>query len=250
MIQTTYYTNDEVIKAIMSLYEIDQFDLDCTYSKGVFWKNITPPIWKTDLSPQHEDVMKSNSEKLPFLDGSIKSTMYDPPFVIAGGSYKGNKEGSSIIAKRFEGYKNFEELKSNYYNTLKELYRITDDGGYVVMKTQDTVSGGKNHFTHVAVMNMALEIGFHPRDMFILLAKHRLSSFNGTKWKKQYHARKFHSYFWVFQKVSCKVNYMYDYLDKTETNNKIDKLKNVSKEILASEETSRVFLKNAGLLLK
>ena len=33
MIQTTYYTNDEVIKAIMSLYEIDQFDLDCIFKR-------------------------------------------------------------------------------------------------------------------------------------------------------------------------------------------------------------------------
>jgi hypothetical protein len=33
MIKSTYDSNDEVIKAIMELYEIPQFDLDCTYSK-------------------------------------------------------------------------------------------------------------------------------------------------------------------------------------------------------------------------
>jgi tRNA G10 N-methylase Trm11 len=193
----------------MELYEIEQFDLDCTYSKGVFWKNIIQPKHKTDLIPQYDDVVVANSENLPFESNSMKSIMYDPPFVISGQSFKTNKEGSSIIAKRFEGYRNFEELKSNYYNTLKELYRLTDTGGFVVMKCQDTVSGGKNHFTHLAVMNMAIEIGFHPKDMFILLAKSRLSAFNGTKWKKQYHARKFHSYFMVFEKTKQKVNYTY-----------------------------------------
>lgn len=209
MIKSTYYSNDEVIKAIMELYEIPQFDLDCTYSKGMFWKNITPPKHKTDLVPQYDDVIESNSESLPFKDGEMKYIMYDPPFVISGQSYKDNKEGSSIIAKRFDGYKNFEQLKSNYYNTLKELYRITENGGIVVMKCQDTVSGGKNHLTHLSVMNMANELGFHLKDLFILLAKGRISAFNGTKWKKQYHARKFHSYFIVLEKTTPKVNYKY-----------------------------------------
>ena len=132
--------------------------------------------------------------------------MFDPPFVIAGKSYRGNKEGSSIIAKRFEGYESYNHLKNHYYNTLKELYRICDKGGYVVMKCQDTVSGGKNHFTHCLIMNMALQIGFYPRDMFVLTSNVRINSF-GTKWTKQEHARKYHSYFWVFEKVKPKVKY-------------------------------------------
>jgi hypothetical protein len=207
VIKSIYYTNDEVIRAIMTLHDLERFDLDCTYSKGVFWKNIPQPTNKSDLCPQHKDVIKANSEELPFPDNSMKSIMYDPPFVISGQSYKTNKEGSSIIAKRFEGYKNFEELKSNYKNTLKELYRVCEDGGLVVFKTQDTVSGGKNHLTHFTVIQMALELGFHPKDLFILLSKGRLTAFNGTKWKKQYHARKYHSYFLVFEKTKPKVNY-------------------------------------------
>ena len=215
MIKTTHYKNDDVIKSIMKLQGIEQFDLDCTYSTGVFWKKIVPPTHKTDLYPQTPDVKECNSENLPFENNSFNSIMYDPPFVINGGVNSENatnnvgKDGSNIIAKRFGGYRNFEELKSNYYKTLQELYRITKEGGFVVVKCQDTVSGGKNHFTHVAIMNMAIEIGFHPKDMYILLAKQRLSAFNGTKWKTQYHARKFHSYFWVFEKTKEKVKYTY-----------------------------------------
>jgi len=212
MIKSIYYSNDEIIKSIMDLYEIKQFDLDCTYSKGVFWKNIIPPVHKTDLLPQHDDVIQSNSENLPFENNSMKNTIYDPPFLICGKTYKENKDGSSIMAKRFEGYTNFEELKSNYYNTLKELYRITENGGKVIMKTQDSVSGGRQHLTHNMVINMGIDLGFYPKDIFILLAKSRLNAFNGTKWKTQYHARKFHSYFIVFEKTSQKVNYNFDYL--------------------------------------
>ena len=216
MIKTTHYKNDDIIKSIMDLQEIKQFDLDCTYSKGVFWKNIVQPKHKSDLIPQYPDVVEANSENLPFESNSMKSIMYDPPFIINGIGGNPGKDGSNIIAKRFGGYRNFEELKTNYYKTLKELYRITDDGGFVVVKCQDTTSGGKNHFTHMVVMNMALELGFHLKDMYILMAKARLSAFNGTKWKKQFHARKFHSYFIVLEKTKQKVNYKFDYLMKTE----------------------------------
>lgn len=214
MVKSISFSNYETIKDIMDLYEIERFDLDCTYSKGAFWKNLPEPIHKTDLKPIVDGVIQANSEDLPFEDGSMKSVMYDPPFVITCKGFSDNKDGSSIIAKRFEGYYSFEDLKSNYYKTLKELYRITTNGGFVVMKCQDTVSGGKNHFTHNMIINMALEIGYYPKDLFILLAKSRLSSFNGTKWKKQQHARKFHSYFIVLEKVKQKVNYKFDYLNE------------------------------------
>ena len=205
-VKSVYTSNFEAIRNIMDLYKIERFDLDCTYSKGNFWKDLPGPVHKSDLFPVNESVVEANSENLPFDDNSMKSIMYDPPFVVAGASYKSNKEGSSIIAKRFEGYTTYNDLKVNYFNTLKELYRICDKGGYVVMKCQDTVSGGKNHFTHCLIMNMALQIGFYPRDMFVLTSNVRINRF-GTKWTKQEHARKYHSYFWVFEKVKPKVKY-------------------------------------------
>ena len=209
MVKSVYTSNQETILNIMHLYNIERFDLDCTYSKGNFWKGLPDPTHKTDLYPHYEHVVQADSENLPFEERSMSAIMWDPPFVIVG-SGKGHRKGgpnSSIIAKRFEGYGTYDDLKSNYYNTLKELYRITKDGGFVVMKCQDTVSGGKQHFSHVMVMNMAYQIGFYPRDMFVLTSNVRVNAFNGTKWAKQHHARKYHSYFWVFEKVKPKVPY-------------------------------------------
>lgn len=207
-VRSVYNSNYEVIKNIMSLHDIKQFDLDCTYSRGLFWKNLPQPKIKTDLVPITEDTIQADSEHLPFDDNSMKSVMYDPPFVISGKSYKENKEGSSVIAKRFEGYTTYEKLTTNYYNTLKELYRVCEKDGLVVMKTQDTVSGGKNHFTHCMIMTMAMKIGFYPKDLFVLVAKMRINSFGG-KWNKQEHARKHHSYYWVLEKTTPKVKYLF-----------------------------------------
>ena len=47
-IKSVYNTNDDVISNIMKLYNIEQFDLDCTYSTGNFWKNLKGPKIKTD----------------------------------------------------------------------------------------------------------------------------------------------------------------------------------------------------------
>ena len=205
-IKSVANSNEEAIRNIMFLYNIEQFDLDCTYSKGAFWKNLKGPRIKSDLIPTSDDVIMANSENLPFESNSMTNIMCDLPFVIVGKTYKTNAEGSSIIAKRFEGYETYGHLKKNYYNTLKELYRVCDNDGFVVFKCQDSVSGGLNYFTHSLVINMANEIGFYVRDMIVLVAKVRLNSFGG-KWTRQLHSRKYHSYFIILQKVKNKVNH-------------------------------------------
>jgi hypothetical protein len=205
-VRSVYSNNHDAIKNIMLLYNIEQFDLDCTYSKGSFWKDIKQPKIKTDLYPINDTIIQANSENLPFDDESMENVMCDLPFVICGKKYKENKDGSSIIAKRFEGYQTFNDLKSNYYLTLKELYRVCKKDGIVVFKCQDSVSGGTNYFTHNMVFNMALSIGFYPKDLVILTAKSRINSF-GAKWNKQEHARKHHSYFVILKKTKCKINY-------------------------------------------
>lgn len=208
IVKSVYTSNFDAIKNIMELYKIEQFDLDCTYSSGSFWKDLKGPKIKTDLEPKSDKVMQADSENLPFEDSSMKSIMYDPPFIIAGKTYKNSKEGSTLMTKRFEGYTNYSDLKKNYYNSLKELYRICDKGGFVVMKCQDTVSGGKQYFTHAMIMQMAINIGFYPRDLIVLTNKVRINSF-GTKWKKQEHARKYHSYFWVLEKKKVNIDYSF-----------------------------------------
>ena len=154
-IKSVYNSNFETIKSIMELYSIERFDLDCTYSKGAFWKGLPQPVYKSDIYPSNDKVICSSSENLPFDNESMGSIMFDPPFLITSmNTHKSNKDGSSIITKRFEGYSNYKELKSHYFNTLKELYRICKKDGYVVFKMMDTVSGGKNHFTHIMVITL------------------------------------------------------------------------------------------------
>lgn len=149
-----------IINNILKLHNNNQpIDLDVTYSKGVFYKNgkVEQPKFKTDLQPQTEDTLQASSDNLPFEDNSLKCTMFDPPFMIGGKTYKENKEGSSIILKRFSIYHSFDELKEHYYKTLKELYRILDKDGIVIMKLQNTISSGKQYMSHFYTCKSAID---------------------------------------------------------------------------------------------
>jgi len=209
IIKSISYDQVEIINNIIKLHiEKGVIDCDPTYSTGVFYKKnkITPPELKFDLYPQSGDIIKSNSNNLPLDDETLDSIMFDPPFVVSKGpSLKNPKKGSNIISSRFSSYESIPLLWEYYSQSLKEFYRVLKPKGVLIFKCQDTVSGGKNYFSHSFVMNKALEIGYYPKDLFVLMAKSRLISGN---MKNQQHARKFHSYFWVFQKK--KVNVPYD----------------------------------------
>jgi len=197
IIKSTSYSQDEILQSILTLYCPKGFELDPTYSKGGFYRNIPEPRLKYDVSPQTPDTKQADCRALPLANDSLSSIIFDPPFVAAT-TFKG------IMTNRFGSYPTVYELWSMYKQALKEFYRILQPHGILVFKCQDTVHGRKQYLSHVEVVNLATRLGFHPRDVFILLAKHRIIRHN---MKVQHHARKFHSYFLIFEKK--KENSMY-----------------------------------------
>ena len=206
MIKTTSESQHQIIKDIQEMYAPDGFELDPTYSKGNFYKpdDIIEPTLKYDLFPKSESVQKACAENLPIEDASIQSIMFDPPFV-AGHT---KKKPTGIMGERFHGFRYVSDLWGWYDECLAEFSRILKENGVLAFKCQDTVSSGKNWFSHCYIMNRAMVHGFYPRDMFVLLAKNRIIGHNHRK--KQSHARKYHSYFWVFEKKTCRVPYEID----------------------------------------
>lgn len=200
IIRSVSCSNDYIIQSILELHVPKRkIDLDPTYSKGIFYKNLPEPRLKYDIYPQAKNVKKADCRKLPIKKNSLDCIMFDPPFLILGEKITETK-GSNIIAKRFSSFVSTKEMLDFYYDSLKEFKRILKDRGILIFKCQDTVSGGINYMSHVYICNMAMDLGFYPKDLFILEAKSRLI---GT-YKKQVHARKYHSYFWVFEKNSTK----------------------------------------------
>ena len=200
---------EDIINFALKLHaNTDQIDLDCTYSKGNFYKSgiVKEPTYKYDLHPKFKNIERADSRNLPFEDNSLNTIIFDPPFVISGRTYPKSAKGTCGIQKRYSCYFTFDELKDHYSKSLDEFYRILKPNGIVIFKLQNTISSGKQHFTHFFTMKSAVKSGFYPIDEFILPMKSKITSFGG-RWNVQRHAMKYHSFFLVFKKTRCKVNY-------------------------------------------
>ena len=184
-----------------------KIDCDPTYSIGNFYKNtgIDEPTYKFDINPQVDGVEFGDSRNLPLADNSIDCMMFDPPFLATKGKSLLENDSGNIINKRFGVYSSEQELHQFYIDSLKEAYRILADKGILIFKCQDKVSSGKQYMSHCFIYNEAIKIGFYPKDLFILLAKNRLIA--DWQRKNQKNARKFHSYFWVFEKCNKQIKY-------------------------------------------
>lgn len=193
MIKSVYESQAGLLKDMTSLY--GNIHCDLTYSKGNFYKSLQEPVYKCDINPVTEAVTKCDSTKTHFEDNSLTSIMFDPPFL--AGYTKESTTG--IIGNRFSGFRYMKDAWQMYYDSIREASRILKSGGIYYFKIQDTVSSGKQYWSSQYVINTALANGFVLEDMFILVAKNRIIGHNHANQK---HARKFHSYFLVFKKVS------------------------------------------------
>lgn len=199
MIKTISFSNTEILKNILELHvKSDRFDLDPTFSKGIFYKEIPEPRFKSDLHPQVPGTIQADCVHLPFKDNSLNSICFDPPFVLGIPNKSRNTAGSNLIKNRFGSFRTVENLMDFYWDSLIEFERILKSGGWLIFKCMDSVSSGKQVMSHCHIWQMATDAGFKSVDLFILLAKSRMTS---GKWKQQLHARKFHSYFFCFQKL-------------------------------------------------
>ena len=214
MIKSISYDQSEIIKNILELHTLNKkIDVDPTYSKGNFYKNtgIETPKYCFDINPQAKGVQFGDSRKLPLEDCSVECEMFDPPFLATTGKSLSDNNGNNIINKRFGVYPSETELHQFYIDSMKEAYRILKPNGTLIFKCQDKVSSGKQYLSHVFIVNEAIKLGFYPKDLFILLAKNRLVA----EWqvKNQKNARKYHSYFIVFQKSNKVIRYIKDNSD-------------------------------------
>lgn len=200
-IKSVSYDQNEILRSIMELCGIDRFDADVTYGNGKFYTDIEKPVFCGDISPQVEGVTECSSDDLPLDDSSISSLVFDPPFLTyVRAAREGN--GNMVMAKRFGGYWRYDELEAHYKSTLTEAYRVLKKGGIMVFKCQDIIHNHKMHCTHANVINWAGGM-FRLKDLFILPAKHRMPipEQKGAAKKQQKHARIYHSYFLVLERL-------------------------------------------------
>ena len=199
VIKSLYSNQFEILDAIIKLHvEGDTFEVDVTYGNGAFYKKgLTQPTHRFDIDPTLKNTTKTcSSENTGLVDASIKSVVFDPPFLTYIRKQRvGNS--SMVMAKRFSGYWHVDELIKHYQATLVEAARILKHKGIMVIKCQDIVHNHKLFCTHAHILNWAAP-SFRLKDLFIQAATHRMPAPNRKGTQK--HARVYHSYWIVLQR--------------------------------------------------
>ena len=189
----------EILRWIRELHCPEGFDVDASYGNGRFYPNgVNKPKCRFDLDGTLEDVVAASSDCLPLPTDSQRSVVFDPPFLTyVRDKRQGN--GNMVMAKRFSGYWRYDELEAHYKSSLREFNRVLRKKGVVVFKCQDIIHNHKMHASHINVVNWAAELGFRLKDLFVLAANHRMPRPNRKGAPK--HARVYHSYFLVLEKI-------------------------------------------------
>lgn len=200
--------NEEVFPQILRLHVPKGSKVaDVTYGKGIFWKRVPEGDYEllaTDLETG------TDCRNLSYEDGSIDCVVLDPPYM--EGLFRRQKQnlaGSGTYAAFRNTYSNGEAstgapkyhaaVLDLYFGAAKEAFRVLRPLGVFIVKCQDEVSANKQNLTHVEIINELTEMGFYPKDLFVLVRTNRPAV---SRIVRQEHARKNHSYFLVFIKTN------------------------------------------------
>lgn len=179
--------NAGLISKVVNLYFKEGDTVaDVTYGRGAFWREVNTKKYEvvgTDLKTG------TDFRCLPYGNEVFDHGVIDPPYARTG-------LGDMMKCYNTSRASTHSEIMELYGAGLRELYRVIKPNGFILVKCQDEVYGCKQRWSHIEIKDIAEELGLYARDMFVLV---------NTKTPKvhhnQKHARKNHSYLWVFEKV-------------------------------------------------
>ena len=198
-LRSLYDNQDELLSAILTLHLPEGIECDVCYGNGGFYRSgaIAEPQRRFDIDPQIDGIVKADSGDLPLEPSSIRSLIFDPPFLTYVKNGRDHKNGAVAMSARFGGYWSYSDLRRHYMRSIAEAERVLIPDGHLVVKCQDIIHNHRLHATSHNVIRWAEPMGLRLKDVFVLAAKHRMP---GPQKGTQRHARVWHSYFLVFQK--------------------------------------------------
>jgi hypothetical protein len=198
---TVACSNQEAFARLLRLYSRPgDTVVDPTYGRGVFWSAVDASDYNllaTDLAVDGVDL-----RALPYADSSADVVVLDPPYRYTPARNKrhedtpGHGAVDTLYALQASGLTNTAAVLDLYRAGIAEASRVLRKGGFLFVKCQDTIQDGKQVWVHVALMQAAEAIGLACRDLAAVVTK----SPTKTRWPRQRHLRKAHSYFLVFRK--------------------------------------------------
>ena len=211
-------TNAEVFPQVLGLHVKPGAKIaDVTYGMGVFWRNVDTANYELLASDLADGV---DCRALPYPAGGLDAVVFDPPYMEGffrnGGATKAGAGTHAAFRDRYShekphgqeaprqgGGKWHAAVVDLYLDGGREAWRVLRDRGAFIVKCQDEVSANRQNLTHVEIINAYLNVGFFCKDLFVVVRPNRPGM---SRVLEQVHARKNHSYFLVFQKISPQAN--------------------------------------------
>ena len=163
---------------------------DVTLGRAVFWRKIDLSLYDfhgTDIALEPSVDLRN----LPYQDSSGDHLVLDPPHIHDSGIPRYNSRRT--IPRDMSHDDIINEL---YGGGMKEAWRVLKPGGYCWVKCCDEIIGGRQLWSHIEIYEIAKALGFVAADLFIL---HRAAK-PALRHERQCHARKNHSFLWIFRK--------------------------------------------------
>jgi hypothetical protein len=186
--------NAALMERVAALYFRPGYRIaDVTFGKGVFWRRIDTTqydFYPSDLKTCPE--VSYDFRHLPYPDNWCDVVVLDPPYVHGEGApgFESCYRNSETKGVGHEG------IIRLYEQGMTEATRILRRNGLLLVKCQDEVASGRQRWSHIEVYEIARRLGVIAQDLFVLVGRYVPPS----RWKHQLHARKNHSYLWVFKK--------------------------------------------------
>lgn len=187
-------TNADLIANVARIYlRRGQVICDVTLNKAVFWRKVNLTAYRffgTDITG-HPSV---DFRKLPYSDGFADHLVLDPPYQHGLDHVGAQYDPLRKAAKMSHG----DIINDFYGGGLREAWRVLRPGGLAWVKCGDEIEASKQRWSHIEIWQLALELGFKGVDLFVLHRHGRPM----LREKRQKHARKNHSFLWIFKKGS------------------------------------------------
>jgi len=200
VVTVTFGANDHLIADAARLYLADGAVVaDVTYGQGRFWKKTDTSRYRflaSDLEPSAPGILAADFRSLPYESGSVDAVVFDPPYI--------HSPGAGMYAARYNGgatttANSHAGIMAVYLSGMTEAARVLRDGGRLWVKCKDTIASERQCWSHIDIHEMAKALGMYARDLFLLVPAAPSTVAAGGRWPRQLHARKVHSYLWIFE---------------------------------------------------
>jgi hypothetical protein len=186
-------TNGQLVADCARLGYLPEPVVDPTYGLSGMWSRHRPrSLFAFDADPSRGQAV-ADLGNLPLADNSAGSLLLDPPYRL-GGTPTTNHDGGMDDRYGIDRYRTPDDVAELYRRGITEAARVVRPGGYVLVKCQDQICGGRLRLQTAEVIAFAQSI-----DLEVVDVLHLVGGRPQPPGRRQVHARRNYSTMVVFE---------------------------------------------------